>query len=81
MGDVERSNALHDLTGMVQNPPSSEVITVAYAIEKFIQSYADECVVDSGFGFGESCLDFWLDGKGIRVVVSATPLFDGKGPV
>ena len=67
---------IHDLLGMLKNPPSDGVMTTAYSVYQHLQSYADDGAVDSGFGFGESHLDFWLDDKAIRVVVKAVPALD-----
>jgi hypothetical protein len=69
---------VHGLIGSLENPPSDEVLTISYLLCDFLKAHADGRVVDTGFGFAESCLDFWVDGKGLRVVVSRTPAFDRK---
>ena len=73
-----QARIVHDLLASMQNPPSDENLTIAYAIANFLRPYSDNSVVDTGFGFSESCLDFWLDGKALRVIVKSVHELDGQ---
>lgn len=70
---------LHDLIGVLESPPSGEVMTTAYVIANVLKPYSDDSAVDTGFGFGESHLDFWMDDKAIRVIVKSVPALDRTG--
>lgn len=72
----ERLRALLGSLGNLQDPPPSGVITVAMAVMGFLAPYSDSGSVDSGFGFGESHLDFWMDGKAIRLIIKSVPELD-----
>lgn len=72
----ERMKAMLDLLGELQDPPTEQVLTVAMAVQRFLEPYSDSGSVDSGHGFGESCLDFWMDGKAVRVIVKSVPELD-----
>ena len=74
MNNKERM--VHDLLDMLENKPTDEVLTVAYAMAAVLKGYADDGTVDTGYGFGESCLDFWLDDKAVRVIVKPVPALD-----
>ena len=72
----KRKRMVHDLLKNLESPPPDETLTVAYALRELLRGYADDSVVDSGHGFGESGLDFWLDDKAIRVIIKAVPEMD-----
>lgn len=79
----ERKDAkqvVHDLMQILENPPEDECLMAAYVAMKALEGVADDGAVDSGYGFGESCLDFWIDDKAIRVVVSRVPEIDKPLP-
>ena len=67
---------VHDLLSEMKNPPTDEVMVVTYAIVNMLRAYSDGGVVDTGYGFGENCLDFWLDDKAIRVIIKTVPALD-----
>lgn len=64
--------ALRSVAGLVE-PPAEDVVAVAVYLRAQLAAFSDNMEVDSGFGFGEACLDFQMDGKAIRVVVSEVP--------
>lgn len=80
MSETPRMKALLDMMGQLENPPTDEVLTVALALRQFLSPYSDSGSVDSGHGFGESCLDFWMDGKAVRVIIKPVPDLDRDAP-
>lgn len=48
---------------------SEPVRVVSYMVSDFIKNMLADGEVDHGFGFGEGCLDFTMDGEPMRVVV------------
>lgn len=78
MGKPEKNAAkiAHSMLGNLVEPPSPQCLTIAYALSDFLKAYADDGGVSSGHGFGESCLDFRMDGKDIRVIVKSVPDLD-----
>ncbi len=65
-----------NLISDLQEPPTDGVQAIAIYLKAQLAAFSDTMEVDSGFGFGEACLDFWMDGKAIRVVVTNVPELD-----
>ena len=61
---LEWSNLLGD------GKPTDEVTAAMLIARTALTPYADKEQIDCGMGFGEACLDFWMNGKAVRVVVS-----------
>lgn len=78
MRDSDRMKTMLDLVvGALENPPEDQVKAVALIARTALTPFADNGTIDTGMGFGEACLDFWMDGKAVRVVVSRVPAMDG----
>ena len=59
-----------DLRGALIEPPSDEVTALTMIARTALSPYADKDQIDVGFGFSEGCLDFHMNGKAVRVVIS-----------
>lgn len=69
--------ALQTAAKYLHGAPANEVQAVSILVRDLLEAHADGAV-DAGYGFGEACLDFEMDGKPLRVVVSSpTPPQDG----
>ena len=76
MDDSERMRAMLGLVSNLEQPPEDQVTAVALIARTALMPFADREAIDTGMGFGEACLDFWMDGKAVRVVVSRVPALD-----
>lgn len=76
MKDSERMKIVLGQLGNLEAPPDDQVTAIALIARTALTPFADNDVIDSGFGGGEACLDFWMDGKAVRVVISRVPDLD-----
>lgn len=75
----ERMRAVLAHLPHMDNPPEDQATAVAMIARQALLPFSDDMEVDTGFGFGEACLDFWMDGKAVRVIVKRVPTLDMNG--
>lgn len=63
------SKELAELLNANPDLASEPVRLVSYMLADFLSNMLADSGVDSGFGFGEGCLDFNMDGNPMRVIV------------
>lgn len=76
MNDKQRLEQVLGLCKLLEDRPDDEAITAALIAKATLTPFADNGEIDTGMGFGEACLDFWMDGKAVRVVVKRVPALD-----
>ena len=76
MNDKQRLEHVLGLSKLLEDRPDDEAITAALIAKAALTPFADRGEIDTGMGLGDACLDFWMDGKAVRVVVKRVPALD-----